>query len=333
LSVANGLELVKNTGRQEAAMNHIQRALSGVAAGALCLASCGHPTAEPAHRVIRMMAGQPGNNSILDSTIAAVRSLPGVQLELRESPGGLRSVQALQNGEGDIAFSGADVAYLAFAGLLEGTAHPFDQLRGIAVLPMVAVHLIARRDSGIHSIGDLKGRHISVGGPGSAGSLTSRLILEAFGVEASTYDAEMIEFNDALGRIVDGRLDALFVNLRFPDERIRRAIGEGAYIVPLEGPPLEQMRRAYPFFKFALIPASSYSLQEPVHTMGIDGILLCRRDVDETIAYELTKRLLETVMALPSYKGSFFDRENAPATPIPLHDGAARFYREEELRR
>ena len=65
------------------------------------------------------------------------------------------------------------------------------------------------------------------------------------------------------------------------------------------------------------------------------GALVCRRDLDETLVYDLTRRFFEALPSLSSSQGAlrFIDLDQAPATPIPLHDGAARFYRERELLR
>jgi TRAP transporter TAXI family solute receptor len=280
---------------------------------------------------LRMMIAQPGTNRIQEITVAALRRLPGLVLELHPSPGGLTGVQAIQRGEADLAFSGADVAYLAYAGQLEDAPHPFDRLRGIAVLNPSAVHLIAGPQSGIVTIGDLNGRRVSVGGPGSAGAVNSQLILDAFAIHPR--ERLTIEFNESLQQIIDGSLDAMFVRLPFGDSRISRTIAAGAHLVEISGPPLQRLRRTFPFFKLAWIPAGTYPDQPALHTTGIDLLLLCHRDLGDALVYEITRRFFEGLTTLQSHQGPALDLTSAPATPIPLHDGAVQFYREEELRR
>ena len=62
--------------------------------------------------------------------------------------------------------------------------------------------------------------------------------------------------------------------------------------------------------------------------------MICRTDLDERLVYNLTKQLFASLEGL-SERGALrsMDIDQAPATPIPLHDGAARFYRERELSR
>ena len=74
---------------------------------------------------------------------------------------------------------------------------------------------------------------------------------------------------------------------------------------------------------------------QPIRTIGVDTLYICRGDLREGVAYELTRRLFDTLPALSrTFVGlRVFDVEQAPATSVPLHDGAARYYREVELLR
>jgi TRAP-type uncharacterized transport system substrate-binding protein len=70
-----------------------------------------------------------------------------------------------------------------------------------------------------------------------------------------------------------------------------------------------------------------------VHTVGIDTIIACRAGLDETLVYTLTKTFFDVLPELAVRLDALrrMDLARAPATPIPLHDGAARYYREREL--
>jgi TRAP-type uncharacterized transport system substrate-binding protein len=62
---------------------------------------------------------------------------------------------------------------------------------------------------------------------------------------------------------------------------------------------------------------------------------VCRRDLAETLVYDLTRLFFEALQPLAVSRRALrlMDVEQAPAAPIPLHEGAARYYRERELRR
>jgi TRAP-type uncharacterized transport system substrate-binding protein len=55
----------------------------------------------------------------------------------------------------------------------------------------------------------------------------------------------------------------------------------------------------------------------------------------EAVAYDVTRAIFEALPGLTESMRSpgLLDLEQAAATPIPLHDGAARYFRERELLR
>ena len=72
-----------------------------------------------------------------------------------------------------------------------------------------------------------------------------------------------------------------------------------------------------------------------MHTIGVDTVLVCRVDLAESLAYDVTRAMFEALPrnAAPVPWTTLLDLERAAATPIPLHQGAARYYRERELLR
>ena len=85
-----------------------------------------------------------------------------------------------------------------------------------------------------------------------------------------------------------------------------------------------------------MIPRDIYPGQDKiVPTVGIDMLIVCRRDLDEKLAYRLTEQLFSVFPRVARVEATmrFLNIEEAPATPIPLHAGATRYFRERELSR
>jgi TRAP transporter TAXI family solute receptor len=83
-----------------------------------------------------------------------------------------------------------------------------------------------------------------------------------------------------------------------------------------------------------MIPRDTYPGQsEPVQTIGVNSILLCRADLPDDLIYTLTKALFDSLErpSSPLARFPWLDTDGASATPIPLHAGAARYFREREL--
>lgn len=306
------------------------------AAGAI---ACATPPAAPAPTTrVRLSTGQQGGGfSPLGEqlAIALTGTIPGVEVETVQSSGAVSNVEALQAGRADLGLTFSDVAYFAYSGQLTPNSKPFERLRAIAVLQVTPVALVVRAGLAVRGLGDLRGRRVGLGPSGSGTVLTANLILAAYGLDSSTVHMETIGFQEATTRLLDGTLDAMFDNAINQSDSLRRAIDSGARLVPIEGVAVDNLRREYPFLKLTVISPAMYpGIVAPVHTIGIDGVLICRSDLDERLVYNLTKQLFASLEGL-SERGALrsMDIDQAPATPIPLHDGAARFYRERELSR
>jgi len=296
------------------------------------------PADKPARVVVRLATGPRGGGFFpLGEQVAGALGalMPNVEIKTFVSSGAVSNLESVQRGEADLGFTFSDVAYIAFNGQLDDNPVPFDRLRGIAVLQLTPISLVARADAPIRGLADLRGRRVAVGPLGSGTALTANLILHAFGLDPPIVHAETVSFQDAATRVLNGTLDAMFDNAISQSDSLRRATEGGARPVPIEGPAVDRLRRDYPFFKVTVIPREMYPpTLTAVHTIGVDGLLICRRDLDQALVYELTKQLFTSLQSL-STSGTLglMDLEQAPATPIPLHDGAARYYRERELAR
>src|SRR5262249_8896427 len=147
---------------------------------------------------------------------AYTTSLPDVEFRIDPTAGAVANVEAIQRGDADLGFAFADVAYIAFNGQLEGASGPFERVRGIAVLQLTPLHLVARSGSGIRAVKDLRGRRIGAGPEGSGTALTAGLVLQAFGIPRTAVRIESLPFNEAANRLVTGTLDAMFDNAIYP---------------------------------------------------------------------------------------------------------------------
>jgi len=287
---------------------------------------------------LRLTTGTPGGgfHPLGDALAAAYRKgLPSVDVSVRESAGSIANVEAIQAREADAGFAFADVAYAAYAGRLAGRSRRFDELRGIAVLQLTPLHLVAGPASGIHSVASLRGRRVAVGLSGSGSALTADLVMRSFGLDPTAVHLQSLAYNDAAAALLRGTVDAMFVVGSVPLESVTSALRGGAGLVAIDGAAIDGLRRRYPFFRRTIIADGAYAGSPSEATIGVENILVCSRQLDESVVYAMTRQLFESLPALamrfPSLRT--LDLEGSPATPIPLHDGAARYYRERELAR
>jgi uncharacterized protein len=300
--------------------------------------ACGRVAAVPPTATVRITTGLPGMTfrPLGEALVAAyAKVLPDVQFRVVETEGSVTNVQHLQAGEAELGLALADVAYMAYSGRGSEFPMPARDLRGVAVLHPSAIHVLVPSHSKVRSIAELRGR-VGVGPTGSGTAVTSALLLAAFGVSPSRVQNQSIPFIDASDALTDGRLDASFVVAADPVPAVRRATESGARLVNVAGPTVQRLRTEYPFFRPGVIPGGTYPGEtQPVQTMLVDVLLLSRAGVDDALMRRLTSALFGALPALAASNDflRLMDPNRAPATPIPLHRGAALYYRERELSR
>lgn len=308
---------------------------------ALCAAAsaCGHPVQAQRQTVVRIATGLPGMTfKPLGEGLRAgySRAMPDVRFELIETAGSVSNLQDLQEGTADLGLALADVTYMAYNGHIAELSGAARAVRGIAVLHPSIAHVLVPGRSPVRSIADLRGGRLGVGPPGSGSAVTSALLLRAFGVRPDQVEERDLPFvvaSDALGR---GELDAAFIVAADPVEAVRRAMDKGARMLDIKGKTLQDLRTEYPFLRPAVIPAGTYASDtQPVQTVQIDVLLVCRKGLDDVLVHRLTAALFQILpeLAVGQDYLRLMDLRRAPAAPIPLHRGAALYYREQELLR
>jgi uncharacterized protein len=243
-------------------------------------------------------------------------------------------VDAMEAGKVDLALEDAETAYLAYSRGTEASAVPHQQLRAVGVMFSIAVQVAVPAATGITRIDQLKGRRVDVGAPGGSVERAARIILESYGVG---YDAIVPTFGGTgtLDRFKNGDLDARFFYSAFKHPIIDSISHEvDVRVLPIHRSRLGAIQERHHFLKQTTIPAGTYAKQsDDVQTVGMDVLLLCRRDLPDSLVYDLTHALYDAVPTLEKAHeaASAIDPERGPTASIPLHPGAARYYREREI--
>ncbi|MBO0905787.1 TAXI family TRAP transporter solute-binding subunit [Jiella sonneratiae] len=262
--------------------------------------------------------------------------VPGLVATAIASNGSVANVNAIGSGTLESGFSQSDVAYWAQTGtgVFEGKGK-VEKLRAIANLYPESIHLVAKKDSGITSVADLKGKRVSLDEPGSGTLVDARLILEAYGITEKDIEPEYLKPNQAADRMRDGAMDAFFFVGGFPAGAIvELASNTPITIVPIAGDEAKKVTTDYEFFAKNTIPAGTYDGQDgDVETLSVGAQWVTSADQPEELIYEVTKALwndnTRKLLDAGHAKGKEITKETAlNGVAIPLHPGAKKFYDE-----
>ena len=245
----------------------------------------------------------------------------------------LANVDYLQSGIGDVTFTQSDIAYTALTKGTESNPTPHTNLRGLAVTWMVALHLVVGPRMNFHNLNDLRGKRVGIGLPGGGTGVTAQIILAQSGLLS---DVELVRVppTQVASHLAGGTIDAEFITGSYPADLVTAALAApGTRLVSIQGSGISDLKANYPFLRPMVIPANTYGQHEDIHTVGVDILLICRENLNEEIVYRMLATFFDGIQDLARRQPVFrsVSLSQAPATTIPLHPGAARFYREREL--
>jgi TRAP transporter TAXI family solute receptor len=309
--------------------------IARVAVGAVAAlaVSCARATVPAKPQAIRLLLPSPAAPGTAYAALATEldRTVPGVHVTLQPEAGSVVVVSDVQSGEGEIGLAQADVVYLAYRRGTETHKYPHQNLRGLAVGGLNRLYVYVRRDSKIQSIAELRGKRVAIAPVGTAGELLTRMVLVAHGLQYNDVEMKVHQIRD-MGRYFDSeQIDAMVIVGAVNPETITTPIDpSNLRLLPVSRDVVNRLRSEYPFVKPTVIRWRQLGddVADDVQSIATDTLLICRKDLPEDLVYRLTKEIVRLGPVLNAFT---VDADMAAATPIPLHPGAARFYRELQL--
>ncbi|AUY49622.1 TAXI family TRAP transporter solute-binding subunit [Streptomyces sp. CB01881] len=266
---------------------------------------------------------------LLETHVA--KAMPGVQLKLDNSEGSIDNLARVTGGQDDFAIATAD-AVAQYSGPGK------DRLRAIARLYDDYLQLIVPASSPVHRTADLKGLRVGVGQQLSGVNLVTRRLLASAGLDPD-HDIRpaMLGVGDAAEKLREGGLDAFFWSGGLPTGALT-SLSERfpIRIVPL-GDLAEAVHRVEgggtDAYRAAIMPKGTYPNAQPedaVATVAVPNLLITRDDVDIDLVQGMTRAVIDSRDQIGSevHAAQLVDLRTAVyTTPLPLHEGAARYYR------
>ena len=253
----------------------------------------------------------------------------------QSSDGSVANIRGMVDGTLESGLVQSDIAFSSRSDEGQASREESDHaLRLIASLYVESVQLVVSTASGISSVGDLRGKRVSLDDAGSGTQVNAKLILESHGIGEG--DIEPIyEKSAQAGRMMRaGELDAFFIVAGTPTLSVAELAEENvATLVPLDTPEIDRLLDDYPFFSRNIIAAGTYDGVETTPTLGVLAQWVTTAGLDEELVYQITKALWHPNARRLLDHGHVKARAITLATAldgagIPLHAGAERYYRE-----
>ena len=286
------------------------------------------------YRLIIGTGGVSGSYYPTGGALARVWSkyIDDVSVSAQSTGASLENTKLLDKSEIELGLTQTDLIEYAVKGE-EMFQKKYSNLQVIASLFPEHINIFVGKDSGINSIADLKGKKVSVGSQGSGGLVNSRQIFSIFGLTFKDIKPLYLTNIDAVDRMKDGLLDAIFVTTAAPNATYQDlCIARDVKVISFTKEELEKIISKYPFFREAVIPKDAYHGQdEDIHTVAVRAVIAVRDDMPEEVSYNLTKVMWEKrdelIEMMAKLKG--MDPEYpVKGVTVPVHPGAVKYYKE-----
>jgi TRAP transporter TAXI family solute receptor len=261
------------------------------------------------------------------------KSIPNVRSTAQVTRASAENMNLLEAGRGELALALADSVSDAYKGNAEaGFSKPLTKLRGLSATYNNYIQIVANADSGIKTLADLKGKRISVGAAKSGTELNARAIFKAAGLSYSDMaKVEYLPFGESVELMKNRQLDATLQSAGLGVASIRD-LATSVKIVVISVPADVVTRVGDAAYQPSFIPANTYAGQTvDIPTAAIPNFLVTHSGVSDELAYQMTKSLYDNIetMYAAHNAAKVIKRENAVrGMPVPVHPGAARYYKE-----
>ncbi len=264
------------------------------------------------------------------------KALPGAKTSVQATKASAENLNLLQAGRGEIAFTLGDSLNEAWKGNEEaGFKMPLKKLRTVAAIYPNYIQIVAAADSGIKSLADLKGKRVSVGAPKSGTELNARDIFRGAGMSYKDFGkVEYLPFGESVELMKNRQLDATLISAGLGVAAVRDlATAVKIVIVPIPADVVAKIGEAA--YQSGTIPAKTYENQnEAVPSVAVQNFLVSHEGVSNETVYAMTKSMFDNLdqMVAAHAAAKAISKENAAkGSPVPLHPGAEKYYREAGL--
>ncbi len=246
------------------------------------------------------------------------------------------NVNTIRAGELDLGFAQSDVQYNAHEGVAQfKDAGAYKDLRSVFSVHAEPFTVVARKEAGVKEFTDFKGKRFNVGNPGSGTRASLEELLAAMNWTMADFGlASELKADEHGPALCDGKIDGFFYAVGHPSANIQDPTTTcAAQLIPLTGPAVDRLVAEKPYYARVTIPGDLYpNNPQDTQTYGVLATVVASAKTSPDVVYTVVKAVFDNFdefrklhPALASLKPEDMARDGLSA---PLHEGAARYFRE-----
>jgi TRAP transporter TAXI family solute receptor len=314
-----------------------------VAAASLLLASVSSPTFSAGKFVTIGTGGQTGVYYVVGQSICKLvnrdSAKTGLKCTAPSTGGSVANLNAIRSGNQNMGVAQSDQQFNAYEGIgAFADQGPWKDLRSVFGVHQELFTVVARKDAGINSFDDLKGKRVNIGNPGSGQRATIDVIMKAKGWDTSDFKlASELKSAEQAQALCDNKIDAMVFVVGHPSGSIQEATSScESVIVPVNGAEIKKLVESKPYYAMGKVPGGMYAgTDADVETFGVVATFVSSTASDEDTIYAVVKAVFDNFDRFKALHPAFasLDQERMVKDGLaaPLHDGALKYFKEKGL--
>ena len=265
-------------------------------------------------------------------------NVEGVKCNTQTSTGSFQNCQDVSTGEVDVAVATSDVVLNAYNGTGKfADIGKLDNLRVIGAVYTSVLSGVTLKSSGLTYIHDLLGKRVAVGPAASATENATLAAFDVMGIDSSNTSLENLGLGDGADSVGDGILDAAFGFAGLPiGGQLNLAATKEIQVLDMTQEEIDKVLAGNAAYIQTKIPAGTYTGQDyDANTFGVKCLIIVTADMDADLVYDLCKAMNEHTEEMAAGNALLKDMTDpsflCTQMPIPLHDGAQKYYSEQGL--
>ena len=261
--------------------------------------------------------------------------LSNVRASAQASAGGIANLNMLADGEAQLGVAVTSIMYESFNGIGSFEGRPNPNLRVMIGLYSNPNQVVVTGNSGIEALTDLAGKRFASGAPGSTTEVETNIHLTTSGVNyPDALKVQYVGFTEAIDLMRNKQLDGAWIMAGIPNAAVTEMLSTaGGKLLNIDENLIGKLQEKYPWYGPYTIPAGTYPGQDSdVLTSAIKITVCTDARVDDDVIYDLTKSFWENFEELKATQAPLKKVNPKDAVKdlagLPIHEGAARYYRE-----
>jgi len=194
---------------------------------------------------------------------------------------------------------------------------------------------MVRADAGINSVMDMKGKRVNIGNPGSGTRVLANVLMAAAGVTPDDFSlAAELKSSEQAAALCDGKLDAAIWAAGLPNGASMEATSTcDIKLLDLTTSGTDTVLAENAAYAAATIPGGLYPGNDAdVASWGPKATFVVDAATPDDVVYVLVKAVFDNFDDFkklhPAFKNLKEEEMIKDSLTAPLHDGAAKYYKE-----